>query len=118
MSETTDQQAVIQLLTTITRDTGQIKTDLAVNTNDTKGIKDHLANLNGKVVKQEGRIQTLEEQERETKRFIEDTQNMMRRKSDRRSELLQKIFLVAVTPLAIAIWQIVQYLISQGVFKN
>lgn len=59
MSDPQD-QSVIALLTNITRDTGQIKTDLAVNTTKTGYIEEHLRTLNGKVIKQEERLQAVE----------------------------------------------------------
>lgn len=52
-SETT----MITLLTNLTRDVGQIKTDLAVNTTKTGFIEEHLRTLNGKVIKQEEKQQ-------------------------------------------------------------
>lgn len=53
-------QTIITLLTNLTRDVGQIKTDLAVNTTRTGYIEDHLRTLNGKVIKQEERMQVIE----------------------------------------------------------
>lgn len=116
--------AVIQLLTNQGRDIGQIKTDLAVNTTKTSAIESHLGQLNSKVAKQEAinaesekRFNVLEEAQRLVGTFINEQQSLKRRRSDSRNDLLQKLFLMAVGPFSIAIWQIVQYLIHQGVFK-
>ena len=55
-------QAVISLLNNITRATSQIQTDLAVNTTKTGYIEEHLRTLNGKVSKQEERLQNAEKE--------------------------------------------------------
>jgi hypothetical protein len=60
MPEEHDQQALLVMLSNVQRDTGQIKNDLAVNTTKTGYIEDHLRTLNGKVVKQEERLQAVE----------------------------------------------------------
>jgi hypothetical protein len=75
-------QAVISLLTNITRDTGQIKTDLAVNTTKTGYIEDHLRTLNGKVAKQEERLQHQDELIQETKIKTDDLASAKRRLDD------------------------------------
>lgn len=52
-----DPQGLVALVGNIARDTSQIKTDLAVNTTKTGYIEEHLRTLNGKVIKQEERLQ-------------------------------------------------------------
>lgn len=110
--------AVIQLLTNLGRDVGQIKTDLAVNTTKTAAIEDHLKTLNGKVVRQEAAIQVLNNDNRDTKAFVTEQQNMKRRKSDNWRGLIEKILLIIIVPLLAALWQVIQYLIAQGVFNK
>lgn len=109
--------AVINLLTSITRDTGQIKTDLAVNTTRTGGIEEHLRTLNGKVVKQEERLQKVSEENDLNTRFREEAENNKRRKHDRLYDLLEKALWAIIPGIAIGLWQIIQYLIKQDVFK-
>lgn len=55
-----DTTVIMSMLVNLTKDVGDIKANLAVNTNETKGMKDHLGTLNGKVVKQEERMQLVE----------------------------------------------------------
>ena len=55
-------QAVLTMLANVSRDIGQIKTDLAVNTTKTGYIEEHLRTLNGKVIKQEERQQNADKE--------------------------------------------------------
>lgn len=116
MSENQD-NAVINLLTNQSRDLSQIKTDLAVNTTKTAAIEDHLNKLNGKVVKQEERLQLLSEEAAENTKYREDSQNAHNKRKDRMWDILEKSLWAVVPGLTLAIWQVIQYLIHQGVFK-
>ncbi len=116
MSDNQD-NAVINLLTSITRDTGQIKTDLAVNTTKTAAIEDHLKQLNGKVVKQEAKSQLLADAEEKNTKFREDREAKQAKNKDRFWNFMEKLLWAIIPGLAIALWKVAEYLISQGVFK-
>lgn len=75
-------QAVIPLLTNLSRDVGQIKTDLAVNTTKTGYIEEHLRVLNGKVAKQEERLQKQDDEIQSTKTKTDELANAKRRLDD------------------------------------
>lgn len=55
-----EQQGVLTMLINIMKDTNKITSDLAVNTTKTSAIEQHLRDLNGKVIKQEERLQRVE----------------------------------------------------------
>lgn len=75
-------QAIIGLLTNLGRDTSQIRTDLAVNTTKTGYIEEHLRTLNGKVAKQEERLQHQDEVIQDTKLKTDGLANAKRRLDD------------------------------------
>ena len=112
------------LLLAISRDVSQMKSDLAVNTVKTSAIEDHLKALNSKVATQEKinaeqmkQNRDFVEQNSATRKFIEEQQDIKRRRSDNRSELFQKLILMIVGPLAIGIYKIINDLIERGGFK-
>ncbi len=112
-----DQNAVIGLLTNQSRDLSQIKTDLAVNTTKTAAIEDHLKTLNGKVLKQEERLQKINEAAEKNTAFREAEETAQHKRKDRVYDILEKAMWAIVPGIAIGIWQTIQYLIHQGVFK-
>jgi hypothetical protein len=84
-------QTVISLLTNLTRDTSQIKTDLAVNTTKTGYIEDHLRTLNGKVVKQEERQQRTDKELADLTTTTKELKSAKRRWDDGLLGLIKQI---------------------------
>lgn len=82
MGEQENQNSIIAMLSNITRDTGQIKTDLAINTTKTGYIEEHLRVLNGKVVKQEERQQLTDKELQGSRNTIGQLVNSKRRWDD------------------------------------
>ena len=109
--------AVINLLTNLSRDSSQIKTDLAVNTTKTTAIEEHLRVLNGKVLKHDQELVELKEQVAKNADFRKEALKERDTHNIRFYSFMEKILWAIIPAVAVGIWQLVQFFIKNDVSK-
>ena len=109
---------ILDRLEKLQNDTTDTKINLALNTQATKGIEEHLAQINGKVASHNASIQALQAQATVAATFITETNQAKQKQTDSRSNNLNRVYWLMAGLGFGFLGRILTYLLQTDFFKN